>query len=156
MRRSLQLLVYLILFSGASALQGQEGYDLDNLYFNGNESFSDDELISQTSLFTISWFEKSILRKDRFVFSEEYLEADIKKLVFFYQQHGFLQIDISYQYFDLDHDNRSLDLEIIISENEEVSVGKITYLIEDDKHQKIKKADSLLNKLRVKLQLQNG
>jgi outer membrane protein insertion porin family len=156
MNRTLKLLVYICIISGFSLLYGQEGYELDNVYFNGNESFSDDDLMNTMSLYTLSWFETTILRKDKFVFSEEYLEADIKKLVFFYQQHGFLQVDISYQYFDLDHDNRSLDLEIIISENEEVSVGKITYLIEDDKHQKIKKADSLLNKLRVKLQLQNG
>jgi len=154
--RSYVLIIFgIIILAGNTSVYSQEGYLLNNLNYSGNQSFSDDELTSQISLFSLSWFEKSILRKDRFVFSEEYLDSEIKKLVFFYQQHGFLQVDISYKYLDLDHDNQSLDLEIIISENKEVSVEQITYIIKDDKHQKIKKADSLFNKIRVKLQLQN-
>jgi outer membrane protein insertion porin family len=156
MLSNLLIILGLLFVTGVTNLFGQEGYNLDNLYFYGNESFSDEELTSQTSLFTLSWFEKAILRKDKFVFSEEYLEADIKKLIFFYQQQGFLQIDITYQYLDLDHENRSMDLEIIFSENEEVAVGQINYLVEDKNQKIIHSVDYLFNNLSTIFQLQAG
>ena len=65
------LILILLILMGTTCLFGQEGYLLEDLIFKGNESFTDDELTDQTSLFTLSWFEKTILRKDRFVFSEE-------------------------------------------------------------------------------------
>ncbi len=156
MRNYIHTFLCFFLLIGTGVLFGQEGYLLTDLIISGNQSFSDDELTSQTSLFTLSWFEKTILRKDKFVFSDEYLEADIKKLVFFYQQQGFLQVDISYQYLDIDHENRSLDLEIIIFENGAVSIGEVNFTFGDDIHRDIGKTDSLIKDLLPGLRLQNG
>lgn len=152
---SILLLSFLILI-GSTCLYSQEGYHLDKLYFRGNDSFSNDKLTDQTSLYTLNWFEKSILRKDKYVFSEEYLEADIQKLIFFYQQRGFLQVQITYQYLNLDHENNTLDLEIIISEEEVVSVKDVNYIIQYEDEFTEGKVDSLFSDLRPRLQLQSG
>jgi outer membrane protein insertion porin family len=137
-------------------LHGQEGYELNNLIISGNESFSDDELINQTSLYTLSWFEKTILRKDEFIFSEEYLEADIKKLTTYYQQHGFIDVDIVYQFLNMDHENRSLELELIISEKGYVSVKEIRNTLISENRASEKIADSLFNAIRSDLGLKKG
>ena len=123
------LFIILLSFCGIGSLYAQEGYKLEDIYFSGNESFSDNELISQTSLYTLSWFEKTILRKDKFIFSEEYLEADIKKMITFYQQHGFIDVDIVYRFLNVDHENRSMEIEIIISENGNVSVKEVNHTL---------------------------
>jgi len=150
------LLLSFLIFVGSTCLYSQEGYHLDKLYFRGNNSFSNDKLTDQTSLYTLNWFEKSILRKDKYVFSEEYLEADIQKLIFFYQQRGFLQVQITYQYLNLDHENNTLDLEIIISEEEVVSVKDVNYIIQYEDEFTEGKVDSLFSDLRPRLQLQSG
>jgi outer membrane protein insertion porin family len=156
MIRTLQLLVYIGIISGFSILHAQEGYELNDLIIAGNESFSDDELIEQTSLFTLSWFEKTILRKNEFIFSEEYLEADIKKIIFYYQQHGFIDVNINYKYLNIDHENRSIELEIIISEEGSVSVQKVTYVIESENPETEKITDSLYTKIQPQLELKKG
>ena len=156
MRLHRTLIIGLFIFTGATSLYGQDGYILNNLYYSGNQSFSDDELTNQISLFTLSWFEKAILRKDKFVFSEEYLEADIKKLIFFYQQNGFLEIEITHQYLELDHENRSLDLEIIISENQAVYVSDVNFSFGEYNYPEGDKSDSLIREIRPFLQLKNS
>jgi outer membrane protein insertion porin family len=110
-------------------------------------------LISQTSLFTRNWFEKSILRKDKFIISEDYLEADLEKLIFFYQQNGFLEINIISEYSELDHANRSLDLKIIIEENQPVLVAKVDHQNKSEESFHSVKCDSLFRILTPKLKL---
>jgi outer membrane protein insertion porin family len=156
MIRTIQLLVYIGIISAFSILYGQEGYELEELYFTGNESFSDDELVGQTSLFTISWFEKTILRKDEFIFSEEYLKADLKKLIQFYQQHGYINSQISYRYLDINHLERSLNLEIVISEDGFVSVNDLNFIIQSENPSIIHVADSLLKFLNPNLILKKN
>jgi outer membrane protein insertion porin family len=153
--RNYSFIIFILIFlGGTNAPFCQEGYHLNDVYFDGNESFSDDELINQTSLYTLSWFEKTILRKDQFEFSEEYLEVDLKKLTHFYQQQGFLQPQITYHYLNIDHENRSLDLEINISEESFVSVLGVNHVIKSEDQNSTQIADSLFNNLRPELELQ--
>jgi outer membrane protein insertion porin family len=156
MYKNLTNFISLLLLIVANSLIAQEGYELNNLYFNGNESFSDDELINQTSLHTLSWFEKTILMKDKFIFSEEYLEVDLNKIIRFYQQHGFIRTQITYHYPEIDHENRTLDLEIIITEETYVSVQELNYIIQSEGQKSTHIADSLFNTLRPDLTLQPG
>ena len=156
MHRTLQLLIYICIISGISILYGQEGYHLDNLDFIGNESFSDKTLAEQTSLYTLSWFEKNILRKDKFIFSEQYLKADIKKIVRYYQQHGFIDVNVIYNYSNIDHENRSLQLEIIISEEGSVSVEEVIYKLSSENSGSENIADSLFEVIRSDQELKKG
>ncbi len=155
--RSITVLVLMFVFLvSGEKLYSQEGYVLDNLYFEGNKTFSESELISQTSLFTINWFEKSIFRKDKFIVSEDYLAADLDKLVFFYQQNGFLYVQISSEYSDLDHSNESLDLKIIIEENEPVSISAVKHHNKLDKSPFNNTCDSLFRALIPELKLREN
>ena len=72
------LIIILFSYCGIDLLHAQEGYELEDISFSGNESFSDDELISQTSLYTLSWFEKTILRKEKFL-NVKFLENKFEK-----------------------------------------------------------------------------
>jgi outer membrane protein insertion porin family len=153
MRANTAFVIILIFLASGEKLFSQEGYVLDNLYFEGNETFSESELITQTSFFTVNWFERSILRKDKFIISEDYLEADLEKLVFFYQQNGFLQIRITSEYHELDHVNKSLDLKIIIEENKPVSVAAVKYHSTSDESLNNSKSDSLFKSLDPKIKL---
>ena len=149
-------LLILFALTGTTLLYGQEGYTLEDIYIIGNESFSDEELVNQTSLYTLSWFEKTILRKDKFIFSEEYLGADIKKMIKFYQQNGFIDVDLVHRYSNVDHENRSLELEIIISENGYVSVNEISYTFFSENQDTEIIPDSLFNSIRSDLELKKG
>jgi outer membrane protein insertion porin family len=146
------LLILLSLF-GSSYLHGQEGYTLEDIYFIGNESFSRDELVNQTFLYTLSWFEKNILRKDKFIFSAELLEADIKKMIKFYQQQGYIDVNIYHRLLNIDHDKRTLELEIIISEENYVIVEEISFVHTSENRNAENISDSLMTELRTDLEL---
>jgi len=156
MYHQFKVIIILIFLAESNFLLAQEGYLLNDLTFSGNVTFSDDVLIGQTSLYTLNWFEKSILRKDKFVFSEEYLDADIAEMIFYYQQNGFLHVKISYQFLDLDHDERTLELGILVEEDSAVTVNEVNYSVHIAESLFKGKVDSLIDVLSPDMILKKG
>lgn len=129
MKQSVQkyLLISVLLFLAAGSLSAQDGYTLIDLEFEGNINFSDSEIEEKISVYSVNSFEVYILQKDRFVFSRDMLTADIKNLVRFYQQEGYLGIRIDYSVQNLNSADQTLDLLISIIEGAPVLVDSVSF-----------------------------
>ena len=130
----------------------QEGFAVNNIDFSGNRNFSGTELRDQISTYTISDFERYFLFKNRFEYSENIIKSDINALTNFYQQEGFLAVQIAYDLIDIDYDARSLDIIIHIEEGEYIVVDSVEYVVTSGSAS----IDSLLAGVSSKLRINSG
>ncbi len=105
----------------------QENYEVSRIEFYGNKSFASSELVEQIVMYGTSGFNKSILKKMPFLYSEEIAESDRERLVDFYQREGFL--DISVEGIDLEpnKEKKTVKIGIIITEGMPILVDDIRF-----------------------------
>jgi outer membrane protein insertion porin family len=128
-QRMLALCAALILGIGAVAF-AQEGFRVDYIHFNGNETFSDGELRKQTTLRGYNWIQEKILRKTSSEFSSDVLAHDLERLRLFYQRRGFLDVDLARRDLRISSTAQSVGIEIDIREGPPVIVDSVIWRID--------------------------
>ena len=123
-----QKFIFLILISIMfyPALFAQEDYQVRSIKFEGNVTFSDEKLLEQVSMHTIGFIRRNIFRKKPIIFSQELLESDVKKLIYFYQSEGFLSVKIPEPEVELDSEKGIVYICFSINEGEPVLIGKVS------------------------------
>lgn len=105
----------------------QENYEVSKIEFYGNKSFASSELVEQIVMYGTSGFNKSILKKMPFLFSEEIAESDRERLVAFYQREGFLNISVEGIDLELNKEKKTFKIGIIITEGMPILVDDIRF-----------------------------
>ncbi|MBD3258970.1 outer membrane protein assembly factor BamA [candidate division GN15 bacterium] len=126
--KGLALILILCLLPATSVVHAQ-GYKVDNIAIEGNETFSDGVLRDQMSMYTIN-FLQDLLGKDHFYFSEEILRSDLTRIRQFYQREGFLLVDVQASRVERDAEDESVRLTITVQEHTPVDVGDVDYRLQ--------------------------
>jgi len=148
-----RVLLYLAL---SANLYAQDGFELLNLIFQGNETFSDAELEDKLTMFRLSYFERNFLFKDYFIFSKGILENDLVKLKHFYQEEGYLHVSLESEISSIDYEEDQLEITILISEGDPVVVDFVRMKIDYGTRSKIPEVDSLLGQVTSRFELEHG
>ncbi len=127
LKHSVFVFLFLAVFIQIKAQNDYEGFIVKNVEFKGNTSFSRKELMEQVTIHGTNFFRRTILRKEPFLYSEEYVQISLENLKKFYQSEGFLHARISKTIIP-EQKNRQIQLLTInISQGEAVQAGNITY-----------------------------
>ena len=110
-----QISIVVYVKEGESAL-------IKQIKITGNRTFSDEELISKFNSKTPVWYE---FWKDSGNYSSPLLDADIRTLSQFYQDHGFLEFSVDSSQVSLDKEKKHVFVTINISEGKRYIVEKV-------------------------------
>jgi outer membrane protein insertion porin family len=131
--RAKLILVGVILFcSSGQILLAQQLYKVKGLSFSGNERFSKQLLMEQISIRTHGFFQRNILRKNSSIYDREILESDIKRLIGFYQNEGFLTVNILEPEVIFNEESKEVSIHIIIREGSPVLVKELIPLFQSE------------------------
>ncbi|MBS3767320.1 MAG: BamA/TamA family outer membrane protein [Candidatus Cloacimonetes bacterium] len=122
---------FLFLHSKVHSQEDFDGYQINNIKFSGNESFSRKKILNQISIRGTNFLHKYILRKKVYHYNEKLLEASLESIKRFYQREGFLYVNTAKKELIPNHKKKQIDLLTIkIDEGEPIIVGNIHYNIE--------------------------
>ena len=105
-----------------------EKVGIKNILFSGNKNFSADELRDQieTKAETwISWLDESGIYK------KDILKLDMFRLEGYYQDNGYLRVQVQEPNINIDKKNKEINISISIEEGSKYRVGKITSQSDD-------------------------
>lgn len=126
------LRTFTILCCFLGVLGAQEGYEVRNIEFEGNTTFSTSSLVYYMETYSVGTLSGWMFGKDACLFLQEILDSDIDRLIRFYQREGFLQVQIGAAITAVNHREEKLSLKISIMENMPVLVGNVAYDIITD------------------------
>lgn len=124
-------IAFLVGLAGYS-LSAQENYIVTAVRFTGNRRFSSGELSRQITTYSTNGFQRSILRKEAFRFSEEILQSDRQRLLRFYQTEGFLSAGLAEPQLKIDQPAEKVEITFRISEGEPQRVDSVEIRIRAD------------------------
>jgi len=113
-------------------VSAQEGFEVREIIFSGNQTLSSSVLEEQISMHTVSWFNRVILGKDIYWFDQNSLEIDLEALRYFYHTEGFLNVAIDADLNEIDWDDQHLTVVFSIIESLPVKVDKTHINIRSD------------------------
>ncbi len=145
------LILFQILMIFRITVNSQVNYKVTDIDFEGNHTISSSRLSENMLTYGTGTFKRVFLRKDPFFFDSQILKDDLARLKKLYQSEGFLNVNINDK-LKTDHDDKSVKINIMISENAPVLVDTVEYHFDN----KTSEAEAILEKLKKKLQLKNG
>ncbi len=119
-------MILLLLFVGGR-LFSQYEYGIRKISFRGNRILASDRLLKKITMYGTSSFQQTFLMKRPFIYDENILESDLKNLTRFYQQEGFLNVQIDLSNVQFDDKNRTVTISINVKENAPIEVRSIRY-----------------------------
>ena len=143
-------LVIIIFGCFATGLHAQEGFIVRDIKFAGNDSISDELLLSQMNTKPVTFKEKLIFWKRKNSFASFTFESDLIRLHKYYQRNGFPDSEITSEYF-LDNKRKKIDITINIMEGPPVIIDSVTY-----DYYGSNDGSDILDSLKKELPLQSG
>ncbi len=132
----------------------QENYEVRKIIFTGNHTLKKDYLLKRLALKEVSYLEKILTRKEPFLYNEELVLLDLKRLTRIYQSEGFLFANASKKDLILNEKKRTVELVIQIEEGPPVLSGRIA--TKAGKAMDPSLADSLVNLISMEWNLTTG
>ena len=153
MRRTHFIFIMLLLFllTGNLNLTAQENYEIRKVSFRGNKSLDKEFLLEKMALNEVSWLEKVFTKKEPILYSREFVELDLQRLLRIYQSEGFLQADVSLLPPKLNEKNQTIRVRIEVEEGEPMLIDSVSLKILGDLGNV--DIDSLKKKVLKKLEL---
>jgi hypothetical protein len=127
-------------------LFAQDNYEVNDIEFLGNKVFSGGTLLDQISMYTLNRFEKLILGKEPYYFTQEMFESDLDRLKWFYQQEGFLHVLVDKLNFEVNHKERTVAVSLKITEGDPITVTNVNAHFSDDSNEDNDIIESVINK----------
>ncbi len=148
-------IAFLAALAGRS-LPAQDDYIVTAVKFTGNRHFSSGELSRQITTYSTSGFQRSILRKEAFRFSEEILQSDVQRLLRFYQSEGFLNARLAEPQLKIDQPAEKIEITLRISEGEPQRVDSVEIQVSADSVSSANLPRETFEKMHAALTLTNG
>lgn len=134
---------YFLIFLHVLELYCQENYEVKSITFEGNHVFSTNDLLDQMSVHSVGFIKRNIFREKPFLYSDEIVESEIKKLISFYQTEGFLSVNIMERKNEIDNEKRTLKLVIYIEEGYPVIVKHVAAAFDSVSYGEIKELQNI-------------
>lgn len=155
--KSVRLIVFCYFFTlpaiPGNTLLAQENYDLKNIVFYGNVTFSSSELLELMTMHGTSKIRQFILRKRPFLYNSKSRKHDIEKLTRFYQREGFLHVKITGSIVEQNNRKRTVKLRIHVTENAPILVGNSDFQLISDSSDNRQNIQALVHDVKSSLQL---
>lgn len=135
---------------------GQENYELREINFIGNQTFSTGRLLEEMSLHGTSGFQKTIFRKKPLTNIDEFIPSDVERLTRFYQREGFLEVKIPPPQKEVNEEKQTINLTFRIQEGKPVLVDSVYFRINSDSGGYGGKPHGIIEDLRSSLKLHQG
>lgn len=134
---------YLLILLHILELYCQENYEVKSIIFEGNNVFSTNDLLDQMSVHSVGFIKKNIFREKPFLYNDEIVESEIKKLISFYQTEGFLSVNITQRKTEINNEKRTLKLIIHIEEGDPVIVKHVAVVFDSVSYGEIKEHQNI-------------
>ncbi len=154
--KSISLLVPVFLICMTSIVQAQENFKVTDIRILGNETVDEDAILSVMDTYTIGWIPDNIFGKEPGYYSEEILEKDLHAIYRLCQREGFLRARIGPVTLLTDEEDRTLEIEIPVSEGIPVLVDTVMMQFAGSSHNDSAKLDSLWKHIAGKLVVKRG
>ncbi len=151
------ILTLIFIFAGQTTpLKAQAGYELHQVSFEGNQTFSGGKLMQQCAMYTINFIQDKFLGKDPFLYDEEILNTDLRRIERFYQRQGFLYAKAEKQALDINEDDQSVELTIKIDEGKAFAVDSIYYNFRQADSSEISRIEDVYENSRGNFEMREG
>ncbi len=148
--------ILVLLFLISVQLTAQEGFEIRDIAFNGNQTIPASELEDVLSMYTVSWFSRVIMQKDPYWFNQNSLDNDISALKYLYNTEGYLDVEIKATLQEIDWENQHLSVVFEIAESNPVKVDKIIINIVRNSSDSANIAPTQMDEIRQQLILTTG
>jgi outer membrane protein insertion porin family len=132
----------------------QDNYEVRKVKFKGNKTLEDDFLLDRMAMRGVSWFQKTVTKKDPYLYNEELINLDLERLKKIYQSEGFLEADVALQPLKINDKKKTVKLTIEVEEGQPVEVDSISFELTGEAGNV--KMDSLTKKILRKVKLGPG
>ena len=144
-------ILIVLLFVVLNGILSQQNYEIEKIYFKGNNQFTKAELLLQMLNYEYGPIAKYIQRKEAALFSEEFAKSDADRIRLFYQSQGYLNASVKFDSIRQNDKKQKVKLFYSITENKPYLVSKLTFIINNKTIQL--KNDSLFDNLKNTLLL---
>lgn len=127
------LTIMLCLAASRLPASGPGDFAIRAIRFQGNHTFSDRVLKEKITTHATNWLQNRLFLKKPFLFNEEILKNDIRRLQRFYQSEGFLDIAIQY-HLQNNPARRTVKITLEIVEGEYIRVRQVDYAFASDQY----------------------
>lgn len=141
------------LFS-ADILTAQDNFEIRKISFTGNKTLKKDFIADKMILKEVSWFDKTVRKKEPFLYSSKLEEADLERIRQVYQSEGFINAEVTSGEAEINHKKQTVKISFKISEGESVKVDSIS--VKFSQTSANFDTDSLINSVSKKLSLKKG
>ncbi len=156
------MLKYLLRFIFVSALfcvqpvllLAQNNYEIRKISFKGNKTLNKDFLLERMAMKEVSWFQKTIIRKEPHLYSNELINLDLERLKRVYQSEGFLDVSVNLRPLEINKKKETIKLTIEIEEGKPVVIDSISFELTSEANNV--KMDSLTKRVLRKINLAQG
>lgn len=126
---------YIIFFALAlcfhSIALGQENYEVRKVTFKGNKNLKESFLLDNIALKEVSWIELLLTKEEPFLYSNELVNADLKRLVAIYQSEGFIDAKATLLPLNINDKKHKVNIEIEVEEGNPIVVDSISFQVKD-------------------------
>lgn len=156
-KNGLLCLIMLMILAGAFLTKtlGQEGYSIGRIDFKGNKTFSAGQLAEKIVQKSHAGFNRLFFWKKPFLFSDNILQRDLKRLVTFYQTEGFIRVKVKADILKNDT-KKQVDVIFWISEGEPVLIQTSSYSVNASEDATKTRAVKFLESIKKNLPIQKG
>ena len=120
------MMVFSILISTS---QAQVNYQINKIKFQGNKTFRKKVLVENISIYERTFLEKLFRRKEPAFYNETMIQADVERLIRFYQSQGFLYVNVELLPPDINEEKHHVDVTFNIREDDPILVDSISQKI---------------------------
>lgn len=118
-----------------SSVHAQVNYQIHKIKFQGNKTFKKNVLVENISIYELTFTERLFKRKEPSFYNEEMIQADVERLIRFYQSQGFLYVNIKLLPPDINEEKHRVNVTFDITENNPILVDSISYSIVNTTYQ---------------------
>ncbi len=123
------LFVFLLFICPFSAMS-QDNAEIRRVKFEGNDAFSDGDLLDEISFEKSSWIKQTIFNHQPKFYSENAWEMNKAQLKAFYQSEGYLHVKIKEPELEMHPRKYKVDITITIQEGKPVIVNQVDFMTE--------------------------
>ena len=123
--RSSRIVFFILFMLIALPFFAQEGFEVNNIKFEGNKTFKKSDLMAQISMHQTNLFQRVVQKKEPTFYNSEFILKDLERIIRFYQSEGFIYVQASVDTFNTDKKKSEVSVVFRIAEGKPILVDTI-------------------------------
>ena len=123
--RSSRIVFFILFMLIALPFFAQEGFEVNNIKFEGNKTFKKLDLMAQISMHQTNLFQRVVQKKEPTFYNSEFILKDLERIIRFYQSEGFIYVQASVDTFNTDKKKSEVSVVFRIAEGKPILVDTI-------------------------------